>query len=413
MIHVCFGLYDKTGRYSKFTGTTILSLFENTSTPPPSVTVHILHDNTLTDENRDKFNQIAGRYGQLIKFYNVEELCADRIAEFIRLMPSIKKSRLTVGALYRLLIIRLLPTDVDKVIYLDSDIVVNMDINELWQIELGDKIFAAVPEILSYQTIDRMNGAFSLCNDGFVKHEDYFNTGTLAINLELLRNEENTILEGLQFCAKNVRYQGYGDQDILNYCFSTRTLHLPTTFNRFTLYARMAKETAAEKIYHYAGGNFGYGLSLDVNDPFNRLWFDYFVKTPFFDADTIGRLYANMQQLNIGLKNAMANISAIVSNKARAFFAEPNNVDAIKRVFSIRKDEEIIRAENQQSVEKLLKAMKKSRGKKVFFIMLPFFPFDALTNAGFEFGKDFVNGLEFLSETHGMPLNSYDIIKNM
>ena len=32
MIHVCYGLYDKDGRYSKFTATSMLSLFEN---PPP------------------------------------------------------------------------------------------------------------------------------------------------------------------------------------------------------------------------------------------------------------------------------------------------------------------------------------------------------------------------------------------
>ena len=35
MIHVCFSLYDKTGQYSKFTGTTMLSMFEN-CTPPHS-----------------------------------------------------------------------------------------------------------------------------------------------------------------------------------------------------------------------------------------------------------------------------------------------------------------------------------------------------------------------------------------
>ena len=35
MIHVCFCMYDKTGRYSKFTGTAMLSLFENLSAPPP------------------------------------------------------------------------------------------------------------------------------------------------------------------------------------------------------------------------------------------------------------------------------------------------------------------------------------------------------------------------------------------
>ena len=76
MIHICFGLYDKTGRYSKFTGTTMLSIFDNTNS---EVTVHILHDNTLTQDNRDKFIYLAGRYNQHVKFYNAEELCADKI----------------------------------------------------------------------------------------------------------------------------------------------------------------------------------------------------------------------------------------------------------------------------------------------------------------------------------------------
>ena len=35
MIHVGFSLYDKNGTYSKFTGTAMLSLFENLNTPPP------------------------------------------------------------------------------------------------------------------------------------------------------------------------------------------------------------------------------------------------------------------------------------------------------------------------------------------------------------------------------------------
>ena len=35
MIHVCYGLYDKDGRYSKFTGTSMLSMLENAFAPPP------------------------------------------------------------------------------------------------------------------------------------------------------------------------------------------------------------------------------------------------------------------------------------------------------------------------------------------------------------------------------------------
>ena len=101
MIHVCFGLHDKTGRYSKFTGTAMCSIFENTTS---KVTVYILHDNTLTQDNRDKFIYLAGQYNQFVEFYNVEELCADKIAEMIELIPSVKTSRFSIATFYRLLI---------------------------------------------------------------------------------------------------------------------------------------------------------------------------------------------------------------------------------------------------------------------------------------------------------------------
>lgn len=88
MIHVCFGLHDETERYSKFTGTAMLSIFENTNS---KITVHILHDNTLTQDNHDKFIYLAGQYGQLVKFYNVNELCADRIETIYKFFPKLIK----------------------------------------------------------------------------------------------------------------------------------------------------------------------------------------------------------------------------------------------------------------------------------------------------------------------------------
>ena len=128
MIHVCFGLYDKDGRYSKFTGTTIASIFENTKS---KVTAHILHDDTLTDDNQDKFSYLAGQYNQQIKFYNVEKICADKIERIRQMMSSAAMfSRFTIGAVYRILAADLLPKDIDNTIYLDSDIIVNLDIKE-------------------------------------------------------------------------------------------------------------------------------------------------------------------------------------------------------------------------------------------------------------------------------------------
>ena len=57
--------------------------------------------------------------------------------------------------MYRLLIPQVLTSDIETVIYLDSDIIVNLDINELWRINLEDKPLGAIPEIFAspvYQT---------------------------------------------------------------------------------------------------------------------------------------------------------------------------------------------------------------------------------------------------------------------
>ena len=402
MIHVCFGIHDKTGHYSKFTGTAILSLFENTKS---KVTVHILHDNTLTQDNRDKFSRLAERYNQLVKFYNVEELCAAKIVEYINIVPSIKNSRVSVGAFYRLLISQILSPDIEKIIYFDSDIIVNLDIVELWQFELGEKILGVV-------TISDIGGNLhcdKIYLEGYIKTEDYFNSGVLLMNLKLLRNEEETLLEGLRF--RREHSSDFFDQPILNYCFSTRTLKLSARFNKFVWCARRENETFADKkIYHYTGGG---RCQLDMRDPFNRLWMSYFIKTPWFDENSIGRLYEGVQRLHVELKAAMVQLSALMSGKARAFFALPQDIEMLKIFFAMRDDEEVILAETEQSLRELIDAMRRSRGKKVFFIMVANFPFNMLIQAGFVYGKDFLNGLEFLSEANGMPLNSYELIKAM
>lgn len=403
MIHVCFGLHDATGRYSKFTGTAMLSLFDNTNS---DVTVHILHDNTLTQDNRDKFAYIAGRYGQRVKFYNVETLCADKIAEMVSLVPAVKNSHVSVGAFYRLLISQILPFDIEKIIYLDSDIAINRDINELWQVNLNGKILAAVSEgICGTDT----NTLF-LCTSGLIKHEEYFNSGVMLVDLKQLRKEETTIMEGAAFRGAHPQCICF-DQDILNYCFAKRSLKLPSDFNVFVVHARTRKETVVgKKIYHYAGDS---SFNLDRRDTLNQLWLSYFARTPWFNAETIGRLYAGFQQIHVSLKQAMINVSAIMSGKTRTFLTFPANLEATRELFAVKENEKIILADDQYTLQNLFDAMKKARGKKVFFIMLPGFPYQVLMEAGFLPGKDFVDGMEFLSEEQGVPLNSHHLLKAM
>ena len=411
MIHICFGLRDADGRYSKFTGTAMLSLFENSSAPPQSTCIHILHDNTLTQDNREKFIYLAGQYHQLVKFYNVEELCRNEIKNVERVL---QYTQYSVGAMYRLFVSHILPREVEKIIYLDSDIVVNLDIVELWRIELGDKIFGAVTAFLNKSGIQEALEYPPLCQNGVVKHEDYFNSGVLIMNLTLLRNEKKLLPNWLKVLEKNPQYGKLADQDTLNYYFSTRILKLPLKFNDIVFYARKKPEVTLEKkIYHFAAQTF----SLDMNDPFNRLWMKYFIKTPFFDEDSIGRLYKSFEQSYFNLlanaKDTMINLSAVMSGKARAFFCLSQDVDALKKKFYIRDDEEIISADDEHAIQNLVYAMGKSQGKKIFLILVPNFlaVSELLEEIEFFRNRDFLNGLVFLLKENEVAIDLRPLIK--
>ena len=403
MIHVCFCMNDKTGLYSKFVGTTMLSLFDNTTA---AVTVHILHDNTLTDDNREKFNYLAGRYGQLVKFYNVEELCADRIEEINTLLPRAVKLRFTIGMYYRFFIPHVLPPDIERVIYLDGDLVVNLDIEKLWRIDLGDKIMGVVPTYFQKINLSPKEDMYE------------FNSGVLLMDMCALRAEDDNLKESIKIISEDTNYVG-NDQEILNHCFQTRTLHLPIKFNRPVKWDRWQKITQIDnKIYHFNGAESIRSFGLNTKDPLNRLWLKYFLRTPWFNIDSIGRLYAEFQKIRSDAKNFALKVSAAVSDKKRAFFVAPDKIESMKKIFSIRDDEEIIPAEDESSLSKLLDAMKTFQGKYVFFITTKIFPkksfpFKRLTEVGFVQNKDFLKSWELLSVANGEPFDTRPLVKVM
>ena len=252
-----------------------------------------MHDNTLTNSNRDKLIQIAERYGHPLKFYNVEELCTDRIKKIKEFFPNVGVDRHSIAMFYRLFIpYLLLPQDIQKAIYLDSDIIFKLDITELWQIELADKPFGAIPEVWQFKDIqDGINTkrkSIMICGEDVVDVEDYFNSGVLLMNLKVLHDQEDTLMTGMKFISENPQFD-FLDQDILNYCFSTTYLKLPIKFNRFVLYARRENDwTIQENIYHYAASRMCF--VMDSRDVYNQLFMSYFIKTPWVDADMLAAL---------------------------------------------------------------------------------------------------------------------------
>ena len=412
MIHVAYGCSNE---YSKFAGTSLLSLFENHSYPPPSITVHIFHANNFTQENRDRFNYLAGRYNQQIKFYNVEKLIPDIVDKLNHSFTPEARQRYPLMAYVRMLPGQILPKDIHKIIYMDSDTIVNLDIKELWQIELGDKPLAAFDVLLKLRASVSIP---PIVKDGIVKFEDYFNDGgSIIMNLDRLREEHEKIMDGVRVITEKKYF--YIDQDILNYCFSKDYIRLPKKFNFFvSLQPRFSNTSIEKNILHYVAQD--RSLGMDVRDKYNRLWFSYFMKTPWFNEDTIGNLYNGVKELYAelyaGQKNLIRMASAAMSGKSRAFVTAPQNVDALKKIFYVQEGEEILLADSPNWFEKLVNDMKNSIGNKIYFMLMgEIYPQlrTVLMQLGFVEWRDFINGEIFLPNDNDLNFNSYKLIEKM
>ena len=119
---------------------------------------------------------------------------------------------MSIVTYYRLLIPELISDEVEKVIYLDCDLIVNQDLNELWKLDLEEKYLFAVPEI-RFPFIAQVLPNFDELN--IPSDSKYFNAGVLLINLQKWRTDQIG-LKAIQYIEKNIEHIRFWDQDGLN-----------------------------------------------------------------------------------------------------------------------------------------------------------------------------------------------------
>jgi lipopolysaccharide biosynthesis glycosyltransferase/ADP-heptose:LPS heptosyltransferase len=202
------------------------SIFLNTRSP---VCVHVLHDRTLTERNRELLSETAETYGQSVAFYDVSpyNINSDSVKLELRCSP---------GTMFRLLIPEVLPASLEKVIYLDCDVLVNMDIRELWEVPLEGFSLAGVldrPENRPFKLFSER--AFRLrwmrCDRKY-----YVNGGVLLMNLPRIREKCSLFQRIFSWAKEYGRYATHGDQDMLNSCFRGDIKILDPKFNTCRTY---------------------------------------------------------------------------------------------------------------------------------------------------------------------------------
>lgn len=236
LIQIGFGLHDKTGKYSMWVGTAMQSIIEHTSS---TICFHILHDDTLCTDNINKLTAIAASQGHHIQFHLLDKTIFDSLIE--------QTSFFTIGTMFRIMLPELLP-QLDKILYLDADLLVNRDIKELWNVDITNYALAAVPD---YGSIHGHPFALPVRKNE-VSVERYFNAGVLSINLSYFQKNRNMKNDVLQYLKEN-KDSIYPDQDALNSLYNNETLLLDTSWNYFALHVQKTGEKQLKnRIYHYA-----------------------------------------------------------------------------------------------------------------------------------------------------------------
>lgn len=155
--------------------------------------------------------------------------------EFLQL-PASKLSRfpfpsahvhVTLAAYGRLLIHELLP-DIDRLIYLDCDLLVMRDLSELYFLDLEGKPLAAAPDLIIGRVGSEME---TLVQDipGIDPQLPYLNSGVLLLDLSALRQMDVSDLYSKALRKVSAKFH---DQTLLNTVFHGRWKVLPSSWNR-------------------------------------------------------------------------------------------------------------------------------------------------------------------------------------
>lgn len=198
--------------YAALCGIMLTSLFE--SNRNEDIHVHIF-TGTLSAENQKKYRELAQRYDSEIDVIEVDQKKFDNC-------PIWPGDHLSITAYYRLIAPILLP-DIDKVLYLDCDIIVNGSLRRLWNEDIEQKALGAVidAEFYNEEFYERLQ---------LSKENLYFNSGVLLINLKYWR--EHQVTERCFDCIATRREKlRWHDQDTLNVVLQNEIVRLALRYN--------------------------------------------------------------------------------------------------------------------------------------------------------------------------------------
>lgn len=267
--------------YTPFLAVAIQSLIDN-ATKDYYYTIKILHTNVNEDNKK------------IIKKYESENVNI----EFVDLNYYIERVKdklytrdyYTMTTYFRLFLPNLYP-QYDKVLYLDSDIIILDDIAKLYNTDMENNLVAAAPDDIIQNNKVFQDYAEKVV--GVVSYKNYFNAGVLLMNLDELR--KFNFQDKFMYLLGTVKFSVAQDQDYLNRLCKGRVKLLDNSWDVMPV-ATNTVDIEDIKLVHY---NFAYKPWHFEDVLYNEFFWKYARKTECFDKiQAIRESYTEEQRFN-------------------------------------------------------------------------------------------------------------------
>ncbi|MGI4743438.1 MAG: glycosyltransferase family 8 protein [Janthinobacterium lividum] len=187
----------------------LTSVFENNT--GSHVNIHSIVSG-ITTLQKEELIAYVKKYGATIYYYKLDY-------DFSVLFKLNSQMWWTESIFYRLLFPIIVPEHVDKLLYLDTDIIVLKNLAELYSTDMGEMPVAAVRDFVDYRP-----------ELGICSLNSYFNSGVLLISRKKWIEQDITT-KALSYIKDNADKLLFPDQDALNAVLLNNWVKLSTKFN--------------------------------------------------------------------------------------------------------------------------------------------------------------------------------------
>lgn len=253
--------------YVKYAGVMMTSIVLNQ--PGQNICFHLLCDG-LHPSDKQKLDQFTMLYRNIrLVVYDVRGLL-----DFLPEQAGTTPKRLNKTVFLRIALADVLPKELDKVLYMDADMLCIGDIGDLWRTDTNDKALAAAYYADPQEFISRIGSNSAI----------YFNAGVMVLNLPVWRRDN---LSKQVFATYIKHHQDFImlEQDTLNYLLRGNIVELPQKYNHMLhafnhLHGKINPE---DVILHFA--NEGKPWYRYCSEHIEKLYWSYVRRSLWFETE--------------------------------------------------------------------------------------------------------------------------------